>query len=172
VLNTVLAITIVASIAAYLGYSRINVRQRRKYAWDLLMAHLEPRNHAAEQRFQLCLDKGQDITRDEQWKGAQSANDLWSMYVNAGIMLETANYLARNYTGVDHELVETLRSDATQVRARALVALSSHACSQVNDYTAEGASRAAAYSADVLTRTTKLLDGNATQLAFSFASQM
>jgi hypothetical protein len=171
-LNTVLGITIVASILAYFGYWRLNVQRRRKYAWNLLETYLEPKNRGAELRYQLCLDQTRAITREEHLVSAHSANDLWSMYVNAGIMLDTADFVAQSCTGVDQGLLETLRSDATQVRAYALIALSKYAYDQVNDATMASASRAGIYYTDLLNRTTQLLDGNTPQLAFGSVAQM
>jgi hypothetical protein len=171
-LNTVLGITIAASIAAYFGYWRLNVHRRRKYAWDLLTAYLEPGDRCKGLNYPLRLDQGVGVIWGEKWRSVQGANGLWSMYVNAGIMLDTANFLAQNCEGIDRGLLESLRSDATQVRAYVLIALSKYACSQVNECALTSASRATAYYTDMLNGTTQLLDGNGVQLAFSSVGRL
>jgi hypothetical protein len=170
-LNTLLEITTVTSVAAYLGYWRVNLNRRRKYAWDLLMAYIEPKAPGQELRRQLCLNEGHSIW-EEKWTTSQSTNGLWSMYVNAGIMLDTADSIAQNCTGVDQRLLATLRSDAMQVRASALIALSKHVGSQLSENAVSSAARTATYYADMLTSTAQLLEKNGNELAFGSVGAM
>jgi hypothetical protein len=94
------------------------------------------------------------------------------MYMNAGLILEIANFVDQNCTGVDRELLAALRDDATQIRSCALIELTKYAGSQVSERTIGNAARAAAYYADMLSRTVQLLEGNRIEEALGFANAM
>jgi len=51
---------------------------------------------------------------------------LWVMYQNARTMMEMADYAAKNSDTVDRLLLETLRSDAMQIRVCVLMALAQY----------------------------------------------
>lgn len=101
----------------------------------------------------------------------QSAS-LWSMYMNAGVMLEIADFVDQNCTGVDKELLAALRDDAMQIRTCALMELTKYACSQVSEHTIGNAARAATHYADMLSRTAQLMEGNRIEESLNLVSSM
>src|ERR1017187_10330591 len=86
----------IASLAVYLGYWRAGVRRRRAQAWDRLVVQLQPNWIARELGNQSSWNEEQDATPEEIWRGVQGANGLWAMYEHAGVMLDMADYAARN----------------------------------------------------------------------------
>ncbi|MGD0346872.1 MAG: hypothetical protein ABSA85_08950 [Terracidiphilus sp.] len=168
--SSVLETTIVAIAALYFFYRVMSLQQQRKFAWQLLSAKLQPKSPGAEQWHQLNLDGGQSATW-ERWRSMQSAG-LWSMYVNAGVMLEIANFVDQNCTGVDPGLIAALRDDAMQIRSCSLVELTKYACSQVSEGTIGNAARAATYYADMLSKTALLMEGIKIEEALSFAGSL
>jgi hypothetical protein len=101
----------------------------------------------------------------------QSAG-LWSMHVNAGVMLEIANFVDQNCAGVDRELLAALRNDAMQIRTCALVELTKYVHSQVSEHTIANAASAARYYADMLSKTSQLLGGIRVEQALGQASSI
>ena len=168
--SILLEFTIATSAAVYLGYRVASIRQRRKIAWELLTTHLQPKGPGSELLREFCPDDAQANTW-KRWKSVQSAG-LWSMYKNAGVMLEIADFAAENCRGVDRELIAALRNDAMQIRSCALIELTKYACGQVSERAIENAASAATYYADMLSRTAQLLEGNRVELALGFANSM
>lgn len=162
----------IASLAVYLGYWRAGVRRRRAQAWDRLVVQLQPNWIARELGNQSSWNEEQDATPEEIWRGVQGANGLWAMYEHAGVMLNMADYAARNSDSVDRELLAAFRNDAMQIRVCVLTALARYACSQINENTCVSVSRATAIYADMVSRTAELLRMNGGALAPNFAGTM
>jgi hypothetical protein len=157
---TLLETGAVASLAVYLGCWRVSLHRRRARAWHILEAHLQPKRCAPELADQSSWDEQQIVMPEETWGRIEGANDLWKMYQNAGVMLNMADFAARNSDSVDGELLSALRNDAMQIRACVLTALAKYACSQVNESTCVSVSRAATFYADMVARTVELLRVN------------
>ena len=94
------------------------------------------------------------------------------MFENARVMLEMADFAARNCDSVDHELLETLRSDAMQIRISVLMTLARYACSQVNEGICINAFRAASMYTGMAARMTQLLQVNAAGMLPEFVAAM
>ena len=88
------------------------------------------------------------------------AQGLWTMYENASVMLEMADYAARFSDSVDRELLATLRSDAMQIRVSVLSTLAKYAFSQVNESISANVSNAASMYTEMAARTAELLQAN------------
>lgn len=168
--SSLLQTTIVAIAALYFFYLLLSFHQRREFAWGLLLGRLRPKSRGPELWQQLSLDGGQAATW-ERWRSMQSAG-LWSMHVNAGVMLEIANFVDQNCAGVDRELLAALRNDAMQIRTCALVELTKYVHSQVSEHTIANAASAARYYADMLSRTSQLLEGIKVEQALGHASSI
>jgi hypothetical protein len=166
--SALLEFTIAISASIFLSYQVIRIHKRRKIAWELLTAQLQPKSPGPKRLHQFSLDEG-EAAAWKRWRGAQGAG-LWSMYAHAGVMLEIADFVDKNCAGVDRELLGTLRNDATQIRTCALIELTKYACSQVSERTISNAASAAAYYADMLSKTAQLLEGNSAQLALGLAN--
>ncbi len=72
-------------------------------------------------------EEGVDATPDDAWRRMDGAKGLWVIYQNARVMLEMADYAAQHSDNVDRVVLETLRSDAMQIRLCVMMALAQYA---------------------------------------------
>ena len=170
----VLEFVIAIGAAAYLGNQVASFRRRRRLAWEMLSAQLQPNCPGPEFLRQLHLnDEGSAPKKEgapwKRWRSTQSAG-LWSMYSNAGVMLEIADFVDQKYKGVDQEALGALRDDAMQIRAFALIEITKYARSQMNEGTVANVARVATIYADMWSRTAQLLEANSAQVALGFAN--
>jgi hypothetical protein len=165
----VAALTIVA---IYLGKWRAGVRQRSTQSWESLIVKLRPDWSARELSDHFLWREGVNATPEETWKRIQGAHGLWAMYQNARVMLEMADYAVRNCESADRELIETLRSDAMQIRVCVLMALAQYAFSQASEGVRVNAFRAASMYTGMAARMTQLLQENAAVVVPDFVAAM
>lgn len=165
-------IGIILSLAMYFLIVRVNFRRRQRCAWDRLAAQLQVKSLGPESSFQLYRSPNQLATPCEKWQAHQGAFGLWSMYENARIMLDLANYASENSTTIDPELLANLRSDAMHIRVYVLLALSKYACSQVNESTCENVARAAAIYHSMEQKMTELMQASGEVLVPQLACQV
>ncbi|MGH9343674.1 MAG: hypothetical protein ACRD19_07935, partial [Terriglobia bacterium] len=97
---------------------------------------------------------------------------LWVMYQNARVMLEMANFAARSSGDVDKLLVETLHSDAMQIRVCVLTALAQYAFTQASEGVRVNAYRAASMYTGMAARMTRLLQESAAVVVPDFVAAM
>jgi hypothetical protein len=171
----ILALLQVATMAAvvfYLVRRRIGIRRRNAQGWDSLLARLRLDWSARELSDHFLWKEGLNITPDDAWKRMEGAKGLWVIYQNARVMLEMADYAARNCTGVDRLLVETLHSDAMQIRVCVLMALVQYAFTQASEGVRVNAFRAASMYTGMAARMTQLLQVNAAALVPDFVAAM
>ncbi len=171
-LLNLLEISVIVTAAIYFIWWQIRVRRRRTVAWNTLVANLGPNRGDIELANHLNWNKDLFAMPKEKWQSTNVAEGLWTMYENAGVMLDIANYAAFNSTLTDPELIAALRQDAFQLRVRVVVALSQCACDQMNESTYAIVSRATAYYADMVKRTAELAQANGRPLAPGFAASM
>jgi hypothetical protein len=164
---------ILVSFAIYVERWRAGQRRLQAQAWERLVAQLQPNwfGGELESRSGSDKDKGAKATQKEIWRGIQGVEGLWSMYENAQVMVDMADYAARKSDSVDKELTASLRRDAMQIRLSVLLALSKYASDQVNETTCANVSRAAEVYADMVGRTSELMQMNRVELA-GFASRV
>jgi hypothetical protein len=165
----VAALTIVA---LYLGKWRAGVRQRNTQSWESLIIRLRPDWSARELSDHYLWREGVSATPEETWKRIRGAHGLWAMYQNARVMLEMADYALLHCESVDRELVETLRSDAMQIRVCVLMALAQYAFSQASEGVRVNAFRAASMYTGMAARMTQLLQENAAIVVPDFVAAM
>jgi hypothetical protein len=113
-----------------------------------------------------------DVTPEEKWQLVRGARGLWTMYENARVMLEMADYATRNSDSVDQQMLAALRSDAMQIRVCVLSALAKYAFSQVNESICVNVSRAAGMYTDMAARTVELLQVNGGNMVPNFVPAM
>jgi hypothetical protein len=171
-LLTLFEISVIITVAIYFMWWQIRVRRRRTVAWNTLVANLQPKGGDIELANHFNWNKDLFAMPKDKWQSTNFAEGLWTMYENAGVMLDIANYAAFNSTVTDPELIAALRHDAFQLRVRIVVALSKCACNQVNESTYAIVSRATAYYVDMVKRTAELAQANGTALAPGFAASM
>jgi hypothetical protein len=167
-----LQIGAVVLVALYLGRWRLSVRRRNSQTWDSLMARLRSDWSARELSDQFLWKEGLNASPEDTWTCMEGPRGLWVMYQNARVMLEMADYATRNCDTVDRVLVETLRSDAMQIRVCVLMALAQYAFSHASEGVRVNAFRAASMYTGMAARMTQLLQDNAAVMVPDFVAAM
>ncbi len=155
-----LQIVAIAVAAACLNAFRNSMRRRNNQSWDSLVVRLRLDSSTRGLGDQSLWNGSMHVTPQEQWRLIRGAQGLWTIYENARVMLEMADYAARNSTTVDPELIAALRSDAMQIRVCVISALAKYAFSQVNESIGVNVSRAASMYTEMAARTAELLQVN------------
>jgi hypothetical protein len=167
-----LQIAVVGAFAIYLLKWRSSVRRRNAQSWDSLLARLSPEWSARELSDQFLWQEDLKATPEDAWQRMHGPKGLWIMYQNARVMLEMADYASRNSEFIDPLLIETLRSDAVQIRVCVLTALIQYAFSHANEGVRVNAYRAASMYAGMAARMTQLLQANASMVLPDFVAAM
>jgi len=162
----------IVAIALYLVRWRVGVRRRSAQTWDSLLAKLRPDWSARELSDQFLWKEGLSTTPEDAWKRMEGPKGLWVIYQNAQVMLEMADYASRHCEGVDRLLVETLHSDAMQIRVCVLSALVQYAFTQASEGVRVNAFRAASMYTGMAARMTQLLQEHAAVLVPDFVAAM
>jgi hypothetical protein len=165
-------IAAIAAVALYLGCWRGKARQRNTQSWDSLLARLRPDWSAREVSDHFLWKEGLDATPDDAWQRMGGPKGLWVMYQNARVLLDMADYAARNCDNVDRVLLETLRSDAMQIRVCVLMALTQYGFSQASEGVRVNAYRAATFYTSMAARMTQLLQEHAAAIIPDFVAAM
>lgn len=167
-----LQIAAVAIVATYLGCWRAGVRSRSTQSWNSLLARLRPGWSARELSDHFLWKEGLNTTPEETWQRMHGARGLWAMFQNARVMLEMADYAARNSDSIDRELLETLRSDAMQIRVFVLMALAQYGLRQTSEGVRANAFRAALMYTGMAARMALLLQENVAVVFPDFVAAM
>ena len=167
-----LQIAVIACLGAYFLHWRMGVRRRNALSWDSLLARLRPDWSARELSDQFLWKEGLNATPQDAWQRMEGPKGLWVMYQNAQTMLEMADYAARNSDTVDRLLLETLRSDAMQIRVCVLMALAQYAFSKASEGVRINAFRAATMYTGMAARMTQLLQENNPIMVPDFVAAM
>ena len=161
-----------AAVAIYFGYRRLGVRKRNTQSWDSLLARLRVDWSAHELSDKFLWKEGIDATPEDAWQRMEGPNGLWVMYQNSRVMLEMADFAARNNPAVDKLVVETLRSDAMQIRVCVLMCLAQYGFSQASEGVRINAFRAAAMYTGMAARMTELLQNYEAGILPDFVAAM
>jgi hypothetical protein len=87
-------------------------------------------------------------------------------------MLEMADFADKNSEGMDRVLLETLRSDAMQIRVCVLMALVQYGFTQASEGVRVNAFRAASMYTGMAARMTQLLQNHAAMMVPDFVAAM
>lgn len=169
---SILQIAAVALIAIFLGYCRASQRRRNSESWESLTARLQSGWSARGLSEHFLWKEGLSSTPDETWKRIDGSKGLWAMFRNAGVMQEMANFAARNSDTVDPVLLQTLRTDAAQIRFCVLSTLVQSVFSQASESVHLNAFRAASMYTGMAARMTQLLQDNASMALPDFVAAM
>jgi hypothetical protein len=159
-------------VAFYLVRWRAAMKRRNSQSWDSLVARLRPDWSAHQLSDHFLWQEGLSATPEDAWQRMEGPKGLWVMYQNARVMLEMADYAAKNSETVDRLLVETMRSDATHIRFCVLIALAQYGFSQASEGVRVNAFRAAQMYTGMAARMTQLLQENAAGMVPSFVAAM
>lgn len=150
------------SLILFLLRVRAQARRRATQSWDDLVSRLQPGWDANQLGNHL---QDHDVTPEERWQQLSGARGLCVMYSNAKVMLEMADYVARNSDAIDTNILAQPRSDAMQIRVSVVVALTQYAMHQLNEHICANALRAASVYTEMTERMSELLQVNGGQLA-------
>jgi hypothetical protein len=165
-------IAVILIMGVYLLRWRSGARRRNGQTWDSLLASLRPEWSARELSDHFLWKEGLAATQDEAWERMEGAKGLWVMYQNSRVMLEIADFAASHSQGVDRMLLETLASDAVQIRVCVLVALAQYGFSQASEGVRVNAFRAASMYMGMAARLTQLLQEHAAVIVPDFVAAM
>ena len=168
----VLQIAVMAAVAVYLAHGRAGLCRRNAQSWESLIARLSPDWSGKELSDHFLWKEGLSASPQETWTRMHGARGLWVMFKNAKVMLEMADYADRNTDTLDRLLLETLRSDAMQIRVNVLAALAQYAFSKASEEVQVNAFRAASMYTGMAARMTLLLQENAAILVPDFVAAM
>jgi hypothetical protein len=168
----VLQIAVISCLCGYLVRWRMGVRRRNNQSWDSLLARLRPNWSARELSDQFLWKEGLNATPQDAWQRMEGPTGLWVMYKNAQTMIEMADFAAKNSENVDRLLVETLRSDAMQIRVCVLMALAQYGFSKASEGVRINAFRAATMYTGMAARMTQLLQENVPVMVPDFVAAM
>ncbi len=167
-----LQVVAISTIALYFVRWRMGARRRNNQSWESLLARLRPDWSARELSDTFLWKEGLSATPEDAWQRMEGPKGLWVMYQNARVMLEMADFAARNCEGVDRLLVETLHSDAMQIRVCVLMALAQYGFTQASEGVRVNAFRAASMYSGMAARMTQLLQEHAAVLVPDFVAAM
>ncbi|MGD0631931.1 MAG: hypothetical protein ABR987_21580 [Terracidiphilus sp.] len=167
-----LQIAVISGLGIYFFRWRSSVRRRNSQSWDSLLARLRMDWSARELSDQFLWKEGLNATPEDAWQRMEGPKGLWVMYQNARTMLEMADYAARNSDTVDRLLLETLRSDAMQIRVCVLMALAQYGFSKASEGVRINAFRAATMYTGMAARMTQLLQENNPMMVPDFVAAM
>lgn len=168
----VLQIAAVVAIAIVLLRWRKSAQRRNSQTWESMMARLRPEWSARELSDHFLWQEGLSATPEDAWQRLEGPKGLWVMYQNARIMQEMAGYAAKHCEGVDRLLIETLYSDAMQIRVCVLRALTRYAFRHASESVRVNAFRAASIYTGMAARMTQLLQDHAAVMVPDFVAAM
>lgn len=167
-----LQIAAVAALAICFYAWKAGLNRRNAQSWDSLVARLRIDSSTRSLGDQSIWNGNLNVTPEEKWRLIRGAHGLWTMYENARVMLEMADYAARNGDAVDPELLATLRSDAMQIRVCVLSALAKYAFSRANESIDVNVTRAVAIYTEMAARAADLLAANGREMVPNFVAAM
>ena len=171
-----LQIAVVCALIVYFGKWRGNMRRRNVQSWDALLCQLRSDWSARELSEQFLWKEGLTATTDDIWQRLDGPRGLWAMFQNARVLLQMADYASRNAmpgtAPIDPMVMETLRSDAMQIRLCVLMALGQYGFSQASEGVRINAFRAASMYAAMAARMTQLLQEHAAGMVPDFVAAM
>ena len=167
-----LQIAVIAAVVGFFVRWRAAARRRNAQSWDSLLARLRPEWSARELSDQFLWKEGLNATPEDAWRRMEGAKGLWVMFQNARVMMEIADFATKNSSGVDKVLLETLRSDAMQIRVCVLMGLAQYAFSQASEGVRVNAFRAASIYTGMAARLTQLLQEHAAVMVPDFVAAM
>ncbi len=167
-----LQIAVIAAVVGFFVRWRAAARRRNAQSWDSLLARLRPEWSGRELSDQFLWKEGLNATPEDAWRQMEGAKGLWVMFQNARVMMEIADFATKNSSDVDKVLLETLRSDAMQIRVCVLMGLAQYAFSQASEGVRVNAFRAASMYTGMAARLTQLLQEHAAVVVPDFVAAM
>ena len=157
-LLSIAQVTVAVLLISYAGFWGRQQMRRRRRNWHEIVSQLRGNDWGIEDVTENYLYKGGILaTTDDIWQRIAGCQGLMAMYTNAPVLVELADYAAEHGQGVDHELLEHLRSDAFQIRLCVMMALAQHLMSASSVGASVHAHRATATYSEMLVRLTAFI---------------
>jgi hypothetical protein len=164
-----LQVCVAALLIAYAAFWRRQQGRRRGRSWNEIISQLHGNDWGIEEITERYLYKGEvQVSPKDIWQRIQGCKGLWAMYKNAPILVELADYAAEHGENVDRLLLESLRSDAFQIRISVLMALGQYIFSAGSLGAAVNAHRAVTTYSTMLVRLTAFIQEYSTSLFPSY----
>src|ERR1700691_5309248 len=75
---------------------RTAMRRRNAQSWDAIVARMRPDPRTQSMGDESIWNGSMNVTPEEKWQLMRGAQGLWAIYENARVLLEMADYAARN----------------------------------------------------------------------------
>jgi hypothetical protein len=174
-LLSLLQIAIVSALLFFFSKWRASMRRRNSQSWEALVGQLRSDWSAKELGEQFLWKEGLSATTDDIWQRLDGPRGLWAMFQNTRVMIEMADYASRNSLGsepIDPMVLETLRSDAMQIRLCVIMALAQYALSQATEGVKVNAYRAANIYSGMAASMTAILQEHAAVMVPDYVAAM
>lgn len=116
-------IVAVLAVCGWLAHCRISLGRGNGQSWASIIARLRPAWGGHESSNHYLWKEGLTVCPDDLWSNIGGARGLWTIFKNAGILLEMVGFAERNCNAIDPIVLQRLRSDAFQIRLAALTTL-------------------------------------------------
>jgi hypothetical protein len=164
-----LQVILTALLVGYAGFWRRQQMKRRARTWDGIISQLHCNDWGIEEITERFLYKSEvQVTTKDVWQRIQGCKGLWAMYKNSPLLVQLADYAAEHGEGVDEAMLESLRSDAFQIRLSVLLALGQYVFSASSVGASVNAHRAVATYSAMLVRLTAFIQEYSTTLFPSY----
>ncbi|MGC2404710.1 MAG: hypothetical protein WA510_33275 [Acidobacteriaceae bacterium] len=164
-----LQVIVATLLIGYAAFWRRQQGKRRSRTWNEIISQLHGNDWGIEEISERFLYKSEvQVTAKDVWERIQGCKGLWAMYKNSPLLVELADYAAEHGENVDRELLESLRSDAFQIRVCVLMALGQYVFSASSVGASVNAHRAVATYSAMLVRITAFIQEYSTSLFPSY----
>lgn len=168
-----LQVLVTVVLLMYAGHWRHRISKNRKQSWEQIVGKLRANDWGLDEVSKKYLyAEGITATTQEIWKKIDGAHGLWAMYQNSPVLIQLADYAAEHGEGVSQEMLESLRSDAFQIRICVLMALAQHVMSRSSVAAEVNAHRATELYSAMLARLTGLFQEHSALLFPRFLDAM
>ncbi len=170
-----LQVIFLGALLLYLAKWRGSMRRRNIKSWDQLLCQLRTDWSAHTVADHLLWNEGLTATHHDIWDKVNGPFGLWVMHQNARVLLEMADYAAKHASPdnpVDPLLLESIRTDAMQIRLCVLMAIAQYAVSSATAGVRVNAWRAAETYVLMAARLTRIMQEHAALQLPSFVAAM
>jgi len=162
-------VMLTASLVVYAAFWRRQQSKRRAKTWDGIISQLSDNDWGIEEISERYLYKSElQVTTKDVWQRIHGCKGLWAMYQNSSVLVQLADYAAEHGEGVDNEMLESLRSDAVQIRLCVMLALGKYMFSASSVGASVNAHRAVATYSSMMVRLTAFIQEYSTPLFSSY----
>jgi hypothetical protein len=128
---SLLQLAVLSALVLYLAQRRAYMRRRNLQSWERLVAQIHSDSSAGDLGGQFPGAKFSTTETNQFRQQPHDFRGLWTLFTNARVALEMADYAERNSPPklhpIDPVLLASLRTDAMQIRVSTLLAIAKSA---------------------------------------------